>query len=256
MNTHGLQYALRELRRVFGAQQVIAAIFGISAILALSGPFGTSEDFSLPEALVYWAFVVVTTFAIGSFFGLLAKFHLMNAKIRETYLRLFVAPLAALPVVIWIAGLNWLVFSLNPFQDRETQWILLMVFFIGIIVGTLFQILDRGNQPSMAAIIDRLPTEKRGALVSLSVQDHYVEVVTTNGSDLLLMRLSDAIREASPSNGMRVHRSHWINLDYVLKANRQAERTLVVMRDGREIPVSRSYIKDLKAKGITPRTPT
>jgi hypothetical protein len=37
--------------------------------------------------------------------------------------------------------------------------------------------------------------------VALSVEDHYVRVRTTRGEEMILMRLSDAIRETAPETG-------------------------------------------------------
>lgn len=38
--------------------------------------------------------------------------------------------------------------------------------------------------------------------------DHYGEVTTSEGAELPLMRLSDAIIEAAPVAGLQIHRSH------------------------------------------------
>ncbi|MCW1932118.1 LytTR family DNA-binding domain-containing protein [Pararhodobacter zhoushanensis] len=96
----------------------------------------------------------------------------------------------------------------------------------------------------------RLPLDKRGALISLSVQDHYVEVVTLRGRELLLMRLSDAIAETGGDVGLQVHRSHWVALDQVRAARREGARGVLTLSDGREIPVSRTYAAAAKAAGL------
>ena len=46
---------------------------------------------------------------------------------------------------------------------------------------------------SAPRLLTRLPYEKRGTLLSLSALDHYTEVVTTTGKELVLIRLADAI---------------------------------------------------------------
>ncbi len=51
------------------------------------------------------------------------------------------------------------------------------------------------NRPP--AILSRLPVDRRGPLVALSAEDHYVRVTTAAGETLVLMRLGDAMREAA-----------------------------------------------------------
>ena len=97
-----------------------------------------------------------------------------------------------------------------------------------------------------------MPLDKRGPLISLSVQDHYVDIVTTRGREMLLLRLSDAIRETQPTPGLRVHRSHWVALDQVSSARRDGARAVLTMSDGRDIPVSRSHVAAVKEAGLFP----
>ena len=108
---------------------------------------------------------------------------------------------------------------------------------------------DAGAAPP---ILSRLPHDRRGALVALSVQDHYVEVVTSRGRTLVLMRLSDAIAETAPRSGLQVHRSHWIATDQVRAARREGARAVLTMRTGEDIPVSRSRVAAVKEAGLLP----
>jgi len=55
--------------------------------------------------------------------------------------------------------------------------------------------------------MQRLPWGKRGPLVTLSAEDHYVRLTTNNGTKLLLIRLLDAIKEVGNTRGMQIHRS-------------------------------------------------
>ena len=104
-----------------------------------------------------------------------------------------------------------------------------------------------------ARLIQRLPTRLREAqVISMSMQDHYVEVTTSNGTSLLLMRLSDAIRETDGIAGLQVHRSHWVALDQVSAAIRQGDRATLTMVTGDEVPVSRTYLNAIKEAGLLP----
>nr|WP_258571113.1 LytTR family DNA-binding domain-containing protein [Flavimaribacter sediminis] len=98
----------------------------------------------------------------------------------------------------------------------------------------------------------RLPVELRGKLQYLTVQDHYVEVVTDKGSYLVLMRLGDAIAETAPVEGLRIHRSHWVALSAVGRIRREGDRLLVETVGGAVLPVSRSHRAALREAGLVP----
>ncbi|EBV3599940.1 LytTR family transcriptional regulator, partial [Salmonella enterica subsp. enterica serovar Virchow] len=90
----------------------------------------------------------------------------------------------------------------------------------------------------------------RGQLTHLSMQDHYVDVRTDNGGAMVLMRLSDAIAETRGVEGLQIHRSHWVALGAVQKAIRRGGRPYVIMKDGTELPVSRSYLDTVRSAGL------
>lgn len=74
----------------------------------------------------------------------------------------------------------------------------------------------------------------------IEAQDHYLNVVTARGSTLILMRLGDAMAELV-GQGLQVHRSHWIATAAVAKHRRIGARDVLIMADGVEVPVSRSF---------------
>jgi len=96
----------------------------------------------------------------------------------------------------------------------------------------------------------RLPLEKRGCLIRLEAQDHYLNVVTKAGSALLLMRLQDAVEALAGLQGLQVHRSHWVALSAVAAHRRDKGRDFLVLTNGDEVPISRSFRPDVKAAGL------
>ena len=68
----------------------------------------------------------------------------------------------------------------------------------------------RASGAEAPPILERLPADRRGALLHLQMRDHYVEIHTDRGSELVLMRFGDALMELGGTEGMQVHRSHWI----------------------------------------------
>lgn len=107
--------------------------------------------------------------------------------------------------------------------------------------------------PAPPPILQRLPLEKRGTLLALSVEDHYVRVHTSQGTEMVLMRLSDAMKETGNIPGAQVHRSHWVAFKAVTAARREGDRAILTLSSGVDIPVSRANLSKVKEAGLLPR---
>ncbi|MFD2174610.1 LytTR family transcriptional regulator DNA-binding domain-containing protein [Rhodobacter lacus] len=96
-------------------------------------------------------------------------------------------------------------------------------------------------------LLTRLAPEVRGRLIRLEVKDHYVRVVTSAGSESLLMRLADAIVETEGVAGLQVHRSHWVARQAISGLQRERGKCTLVLQDGSRIPVARSHLPKVQA---------
>jgi DNA-binding LytR/AlgR family response regulator len=104
--------------------------------------------------------------------------------------------------------------------------------------------------PQRPRFSDRLPRHLRNAeLHALQAEDHYLRVHTAAGSDLILMRLGDAIPELEPIEGARTHRSWWVARAAVRDAARKDGRGELTLPGGIVAPVSRSAYPELRDKG-------
>lgn len=92
-----------------------------------------------------------------------------------------------------------------------------------------------------ARFLARLPPRLGNRLLHLRMRDHYVEAHTELGSELVLMRFSDALKELDGLEGMRVHRSHWVATDAVSRVVHEGGRTFLELQNGERVPVSRPY---------------
>ena len=101
-------------------------------------------------------------------------------------------------------------------------------------------------------VLQRLPIEKRGELISMTVMDHYVEVTTTRGKHLILMRFKDAIAEIPPQLGLQIHRSYWVASDQVQAHRRDGKQLLLITTAQDALPVSRRYQKAVLMAGLLP----
>lgn len=251
-------HALREVRRTFTSHIAQVILLAVVVLLGISGPFGTLDSMSFGPRLAYWAVTVPATFGLGLFVSAWMTQRLR--ALQPVWLtRVIGASVTAVTIGIFVGLLNWLAFSISPAEMGYFGPLMASVVVTAIVISLILQYLF--DQRSLAfveadkqpALLDRLDLEKRGALISLSVQDHYVEVFTDKGASLLLMRLSDAIRETGPTDGLQVHRSHWVALGQITSARRQGDKAILTLSDGRELPASRRNIAALKDAGILPR---
>jgi len=251
-----MQSAMREMQTPMRSRTVWLILGGVGLMLALSGPFGTIGLLSMPERLVYWPLLVVVTFFTGWFADALIGAGVAQwGRVARTLLS---GMAIAVPVWAEIIGLNLLFFGPRILHDQADLLVLLRdVMIISTIIAGLLTFAvpwsheaEAPTNPGAPRLLARLPLDKRGALVSLSVQDHYTEIVTTKGRELVLMRLSDAIAETEGCAGLQVHRSHWVALDAVASARRDGARAVITVTDGREIPVSRNFLPNAKKAGL------
>jgi DNA-binding LytR/AlgR family response regulator len=104
--------------------------------------------------------------------------------------------------------------------------------------------------PSPVRFLERLPPKLRGAAIyAVSAEDHYLRLHTSKGSDLILMRLADAISELEGLEGAQTHRSWWVAKDAVESTRRDGDRVTLTLKGGVEAPVSRPNIKPLREAG-------
>ena len=191
MNGHHWQLALREWVEHLNQRTVFIILFGVALVLGVSGPFGTSETIQLLPRLLYWAGSCIATYGIGSY---AAFFFAQQVYPHQTGARHATAILfGTLAITIFLFIFNGLFSMRLP----ETALDMLTLFAqTGLIVATVNGVLAfyNNNKKSLqpretVRILQRLPIEKRGELISMTVMDHCVEVTTTRGKNLILMRL-------------------------------------------------------------------
>lgn len=281
MNGQMLQSTLRELQALARKPRLWLVFAIVVALFAATGPFGTFDSLAAPIRTLYWLVMHAISWSIALSVVAVGK-QLLSGRLEPALLRtLTTAAVAALPIGVAIILVNALFLGLPPTLaslpgavatalpvSLALAWLTSLTLDgdaaaeppTGTVAGTVAGGPATGQAPMPAsaapasaaeppALIERLPVEKRGALIRLEVQDHYVLVVTEKGREMLLMRLADAIREAE--SGMQVHRSHWVAFDGVERLDREggrAPRLTLHTRDGAAIPVSRSYAADVRAR--------
>ena len=95
-----------------------------------------------------------------------------------------------------------------------------------------------------------LPIEKRGNLLCLQMDDHYLNVVTDNGQHLILMRFKDALDLLRDYPGLQTHRSWWVALEAVSSVRKEGRKHVLILSENIEVPVSKTYVENVKSAGL------
>lgn len=220
------------------------------SILTVMAPYGTLR-MDLPSRALYW----VGLCAAGGLGAQSLTFICarIGVKLSVVALTLCQSLGATLFVSLFLIGLDY-----SQSGQVTLVHVVITIFYVWIIAVTLCAISNLiGNRqnssippPERAALFERLkPPLRASDIYALSAEDHYVRVHTSNGDDLILMRLSDAIREVAPLIGLSTHRSWWVSEVGVKSVSRKDGKTSITLHSDIEVPVSRNRNKDVKEAG-------
>jgi len=95
------------------------------------------------------------------------------------------------------------------------------------------------SEPSLLRRLS--PALQSAQLLGLKSEGHYLRVFTDKGSELILIRLKDAIDETSPVDGMQVHRSWWLARRAGIERRNKDGRIELKLDDETWVPVSRTH---------------
>ncbi|WP_374276034.1 LytTR family DNA-binding domain-containing protein [Brevundimonas sp.] len=226
-------------------------------VLAFTGAFGmTGEGFG--HRLIYWLPLMLA----GALWGQICA-RLLDRWIdsdRRPWLASVALTLAiGLPLTVVVWGYTVFLFE----AGRHPSVGRLIAFFPPVLVVTgvvslLNVFLQRKPIQTHAGaldapaprFLDRLPLHLRGAtLRAVQSEDHYLRVHTDRGSELILMRLSDALAELQGLEGAQTHRGWWVARDAVRQVERGDGRATLTLEGGVRAPVSRRYARALREAG-------
>lgn len=225
---------------------------GISIpFLTILGPFGTYSDLSLFQRAIFWTLLLC---GIGVFMHLAISAALNWARARgyTQFTGICIgAMFAALPGMCVVMVLDYVMRPPGISMTLpQVSLLWLQVTLIGIAIGTFefFQWPIADSSLGAPPFVKRLPkhVQEECVVISLSMQDHYVEASTDKGVFVVLMRLSDAMEEFTPGYGMQVHRSHWVACAHMVALRKSNNRYFLELSDGRDIPVSQTYVAEVE----------
>ena len=234
---------------------VIAVLAGV--VLALTGAFGTGSA-PLWLRLVYWTPMMLAGGVWAHLCSrLLDRFIALDERPWLTVVLLSVTATGPIAVMVW--GLTGWILAGEPYPLRALPYLVWPVLIVTATLSAInvFMARARPVQTHAAALNapparfpDRLPMKLKGAEIrAVQAEDHYLRIHTDRGSDLILMRLSDALEELEGLEGAQTHRSWWVARSAVRDVARGDGRATLSLEGGLSVPVSRRYARALREAG-------
>lgn len=109
-----------------------------------------------------------------------------------------------------------------------------------------------GSSSATPRLYARLSPRFEGDILALESEDHYVRVHGMRQSELLLLRLRDAIAEMDDSLGEQTHRSWWVARDAVSEITGTGRNREIRLVNGTSAPVARDSVERLQRSGFLP----
>ena len=247
---------LTALKQAFRAPSLYLTWALTTVLVAYSGPFGTYDRFSIGFRLIFWAMVVAIAIAAGTAIRVFVEGQDRRRGFWQAVL--IAASVSAIFLALPLALLGHSIAESASAHVPPLHELAGMIFVIAVSIGASRRLLappppvtvpvERKVMQPVPRLLERLTPDKRGAMIRLSVDDHYTRLVTTNGESKLLLRFSDALKEIDGTDGMQVHRSHWVARSAVNGHRLEKGRLMLQLSDSSIVPVSRSFRKEVEEK--------
>ncbi|MBL4616644.1 MAG: LytTR family transcriptional regulator DNA-binding domain-containing protein [Robiginitomaculum sp.] len=228
-------------------RDIILVLF-IGTILAIISPFGATSHLPIIGGLAYWVGILAWGWAAGRFVGP-AMLRILP-KMATGWFYLLVSVIMAVVILPAILIVQYVIGSPIP----PNYWLNLyfMIWIISLCITGVSYLIERPDKAPKdgSDFMLRIPAKiADDTLYAISSEDHYLRIQTARGSDLILMRLGDAMAELDGYDGMQVHRSWWVARQGIEKIEREQNRIFLILRDGTKVPVSRTFAPKIRAAG-------
>lgn len=259
-----LQSALRELQVFLRSPRFWATFGAVVLIFWVTGPYGTAERLATAPRLGFWLVQHAAAWSIAVVTIVLLNTLLLR-RVPSLLGRMAIGTLiAGAPVGLATEAISLATFGGTPTLATIAQSIVSGLVLSALFCGLTFMTMSSNQAEALSPpplliseateeraevlLLRRLKPENRGPVLHMTVADHYTEVTTSRGRELVLLRFSDALEELGATAGLQVHRSHFVADIHVDRLLRSEGRLAILMKDGREIPVSRSRMEAVRSR--------
>lgn len=278
---------MKTLRRIL---LELSALLLVSGVLGFLGPFGTYLHGDLASRAVNWAMLLFGAYTVSrpvmELWGWIARVtHLPQAPLVFWGMILSSVPMALLwrvsgaPETNLIGGYA----SIFSFTVLCSLLVMAVAWWAERTDASLFRYQggDWTPEPAIPSSVDRQPPrdpargEAAGAaaatspsssprlrarlsagfagdILALESEDHYVRVHGPRGSELLLIRLRDAIAEMDGLPGEQTHRSWWVAREAVESVHSRGRGCEIKLTNGERALVARDSVERLTRSRFLP----
>lgn len=241
-----------------------------TTIAALVGPFATYISFTFAERLTYWGVLIGGAIVMAVFIrrGML---RLLGGDDLTVDLAGAMVQAVCLGVMIWAVNLH-----VYGFDVMGTAWLVYHIAIVFIVCMCVVVVREQrrrwqaaGNrarahagEPGLdeplsdaqeqprPAFLERLEEPLPGPVIRVSADDHYLQVFTPDGSGRVLMRFRDALADLEEMPGYRIHRSHWVAENVLVRVRPDGRRHVAELECGAVLPVSQAHLDPLREAGF------
>ncbi|HEX8222261.1 MAG TPA: LytTR family transcriptional regulator DNA-binding domain-containing protein [Allosphingosinicella sp.] len=225
-------------------------------LLTRLGPFDTFSELPAAERAAYW---IGLTLLLGV--QILIALHLLRAplaRLHWTAVAAIAGLAGAVPSAFEVAWAESLLRVERDLGVVDLAAIYSDVLLIAIPLALAMRAVvpvDQARPDAVppgdpARILAAIPPERRGALLAVAAEDHYLRVHTDRGEALILRRFGDALADLAGLDGARVHRGWWVARSAVARCEREGDRPVLVLTNGIRVPVSRTYSVAAREAGL------
>lgn len=237
--------AARPIRRAGGPALLT---IGVALLLATVGAFGLGRLSFAPRLAVMLAYSAIAAIVAGVCWQAARRWRAERLGWAGASLALAFLMTAPVAAFAWLVA--WALHgraAVAPYPK-----LILMTFAVSAAACLLRGAIARPATPREAEprLFARLPVALRYAeLWAVQGEDHYVRFITADGEALVHMRLGEAVAALKAVPGQQVHRSWWVAERGVARAIRSGGRPVLMLKNGRDVPVSRTYRRALREQG-------
>ncbi|WDE14079.1 LytTR family DNA-binding domain-containing protein [Thalassomonas haliotis] len=233
-------------------------------VLALLAPFGMNK-ISLAGNIAFWVTACFSGHLLYSPLFFLGGKYLQRFPLPSWAGLLLLSVIAGFLMCFVITFISWLYFGGSADYLEDLPVLFPKTFLVGVII-TLVELFKnyikhqneqlaqqehmQQEQQTSVKFMDKLPIDKRGTLLCLEMDDHYLKVHTDKGHHMLLMRLKDALADLVDYPGLQTHRSWWVAEEAIRESVKQERRVSLRLSNDLLVPVSRTYLPELKTRNL------
>lgn len=275
------------LRRILIEQW---AMLIVAAIVGFLGPFGTYLDADFPERVWRWWIHLMGAYVLvrpSIFFWSAVA---LATSLPRRAMTFWGVVFSSLPLaLVWNWGASVFFHALDgfagilPFAFLSAVAVLAVVWWARLVDDRLRGVGTASHDREMGPVVEEVPSEAKpqeplapaiapadtggssgtrlerrlpgafvGPIMALQSEDHYVRVHGREGSELLFMRLRDAIAEMDGASGQQVHRSWWVANDAIGSVAADGRNRTITLHNGQLVPVARESVARLERGGFLP----